>query len=317
MKCKKLLLLLSLVPLVSCSKNTLIESRVFYFDTLVDIKLYDGNQTDMKTIKQILLSVDEVADRYHQRTVNNVYTINNTNETVEVNEVLYNLLFTAVNVKNELATYFNPLCGSLSDLWKESLENNELPSDEDIVTELNKIANTTLSLSSGCYVQRIGDASIDLGGIAKGYALDLVRDYLYNSNKKQYLVNAGSSSILLGEKNENNGYFNIGISDLSNSYLKLKNCFVSTSSKSVQGVTIDGVKYSHIVNPTTGSAVNLNDAVIVVSSRGYIGDALSTSMMMNTIEEIQNIESSLGVKTIVVRNGQNVYSHPDLKIYHR
>ena len=317
MKCKKLLLLVSLIPLVSCSKNTMIESRVFYFDTLVDIKLYDGNQGDMKFVKQLLQSIDEVADRYHQRSVNNVYTINETNEVVTVNEVLYNLLFTAYNVKNELATYFNPLCGSLSDLWKDSLAEQTLPNDEDIASEVSKITTSSLQFSDGCYIQRVGDATIDLGGIAKGFALDYIRDYLYNGNKKQYLLNAGSSSILLGEKNQDNGYFTIGIADLPSSYLKLKNCFISTSSKAVQGVTIDGVKYSHIVNPTTGSAINLNDAVIVVSSKGYLGDALSTSMMMNTIEEIQDIETSLGVKTIVIRNGQKVYSHPDLRIYHR
>ena len=317
MKCKKLLLLVSLIPLVSCSKNTMIESRVFYFDTLVDIKLYDGKQSDLKEIKQLLQSVDEVADAYHQRTVNNVYSINQTNERVTVNETLYNLLFTAYNVNQECATYFNPLCGSLSELWKNSLANNELPSDEAISNELYKIANSSLSLSSGQYVQRIGDATIDLGGIAKGYALDLVKNYLTNTNKKQYLVNAGSSSILLGEKNEDNGYFTIGLSDLPKSYLKLKDCFVSTSSKSVQGVTIDGVKYSHIVNPTNGSAINLNDAVIVISNKGYLGDALSTSMMMNTVEEIQNIENLIGVQTIVIRNGQKVYSHPDIKVYNR
>ena len=317
MKCKKLLLLVSLIPLISCSKNTMIESRVFYFDTLVDIKLYDGNQSDMKFVKQVLQSADEVADRYHQRSVNNVYTINQTNEAVTVNEILYNLLFTAYNVENECANYFNPLCGSLSDLWKDSLSLNEIPSDEDIASEVNKINNSSLLFSDGDHIQKVGDATIDLGGIAKGFALDWVKNYLVNTNIKKYLVNAGSSSILLGKKNTDDGYFNVGISDLKNSYLKVKDCFVSTSSKSVQGVTIDGVKYSHIVNPTNGSAVNLNDAVIVISSQGYLGDALSTSMMMNTVEEIQAIEQSIGVKTIVIRNGQSVYTHPEIKVYHR
>ena len=317
MKYKKLLLLVSLIPLISCSKNTMIESRVFYFDTLVDIKLYDGNQSDMKFVKQVLQSVDEVADRYHQRSVNNVYTINQTNEVVTVNEILYNLLFTAYNVENECANYFNPLCGSLSDLWKDSLALNEIPSDEDIASEVNKINNSSLLFSDGDHIQRVGDATIDLGGIAKGFALDWVKNYLVNTNIRKYLVNAGSSSILLGKKNTDDGYFNVGISDLKNSYLKVKDCFVSTSSKSVQGVTIDGVKYSHIVNPTNGSAVNLNDAVIVISSQGYLGDALSTSMMMNTVEEIQAIEQSIGVKTIVIRNGQSVYTHPEIKVYHR
>ena len=316
MKYKKLLLLTSLIPLISCNKNTVIETRVFYFDTLVDIKLFDGKDKNLSPIKTILKEFDELADSYHERSMNNVYTLNHTNSNVEVDEKLYHLLFTADNVSNEMATYYDPLCGTLSELWKTSLANKELPEDDEIVAELNKMNSTSLYFYENNVVQRVGDATIDLGGIAKGYALDFVKNYLDENNLKKYLVNAGNSSILLGKKDSTDGYFNVGIKDLKNAYLKLKNCFVSTSSKSVQGVTIDGVTYSHIINPVTGSAINLNDAVIVVSDKGYLGDALSTSMMMNTVEEIQEIETSLNVKTIVIRNGEKVYSHPDLKVYY-
>ena len=54
--------------------------------------------------------------------------------------------------------------------------------------------------------------------------------------------------------------------------------------------------------PSNGSAININDAVIVVTQSGYLGDALSTSMMNNTIEEIELLESTLNIKTIVIKN---------------
>ena len=314
MKYKKLLLLVSLVPLVSCSKT--MESRVFYFDTLVTIKLYQGEQSDVGHIKEILKDVDQLADMYYPRAETNVYTINHTNEVVTVSERLYNMLYYAYDAHLNGATYYNPLCGSLSELWKTSLANKQVPSDEDIANEVSKIAASDLIFTDGDKVQRVGDATIDLGGVAKGYALDLVKDYLINTNIKQYLIDAGNSSILLGRKNTDSGYFNIGIGGI-NSYLKLKNCVVSTSSTSVQGVTIDEVTYSHIVNPVTGSAINNYDAVLVVSDSAFLGDALSTSMMMNTIEEIREIEEAQNVKTVVYKDGEKVYSHPDLKLYRR
>lgn len=317
MRSKKLLLLLSVIPLASCNREVVLHSSGFYFDTLVDVKLFEGKQEYVDDIMHILDMYDMVADSYRTRTPANVYDINHTNEVVTVGEELYNLLFAALDVHNYGATYFNPLCGSLSDLWKNSLAEGEIPNEEDIAAELSKMSTTTIEFSDGCYIQRLGDATIDLGGIAKGYALDRCKDYLFNGNIKKYLINGGSSSILLGEKNTKDGYFTVGISDLTNSYLKLKNCFVSTSSKSVQGVTIGDVTYSHIVNPVTGSAINLNDAVIVVSEKGYLGDALSTSMMMNTVEEIQAIETEQNVKTIVIRDGAAIYVNEGLTIYHR
>ena len=132
-----------------------------------------------------------------------------------------------------------------------------------------------------------------------------------------YLIDDGRSSILLGEKKSKDGLFTVGVNDVSGAYLKLKNCFVSTSGLSVQGVEIDGVKYSHIVNPIDGSAINKHDAVIVISDKGYFGDALSTSLMLNTIEEIKDIETKHNVKTIVVDNGKVSYCHTDIEVLYR
>ena len=316
MKAKKLLSLLSVLPLISCTSDFVLESKVFYFDTMVDIKLFEGNRYYLEFAKYTLSEVDKLSDNYHLRDANNVYAINRSNEEMDVEPDWYDLLCKSFSVQAQGATYFNPLCGSLAQLWKDSLANNTVPSEEAIATELTKMNNSSLSFVTDSSVRRNGDATIDLGGIAKGYALDLIHDVYEQNNIYKYLINAGSSSILLGKKPTKSGYFAVGIKDLEGVYLKLKNCFVSCSGKSEQSVTIDGVTYSHIINPVTGSAVTLNDAVIVVSDSGYLGDALSTSMMMNTIEEIQEIEETVGVKTIVIRKGKKVYSHKDLKIYY-
>ena len=119
MKCKKLLLLISLIPLISCSKNTAIESRVFYFDTLIDIKLYEGNRYYVEFAKSTLSTIDGLADNYHERGGVNVYSINHTHDETEVEYYLADLLKKSLSAKEMGATYFNPLCGSLSQLWKD------------------------------------------------------------------------------------------------------------------------------------------------------------------------------------------------------
>ena len=288
--------------------------KFYCFDTMVEAKIYDINTKQMSGIDDLLRSYDALTDNYRDRDVNNVYTINNTNEDVVVDEKLYNLLTLAFDMKNRGITYFNPLVGSLSEKWKSVLRNGETLDSVVINEELSKINTSELVFKDNNTVQRIGDAEIDLGAIAKGYVLDEIHEYLKSINSKQYLINAGSSSILLGEKNTKDGLFSIGLKDLPNKYLQLKNCVISTSSISEQGVTINGVTYSHIINPLNGSAINLHDAVIVVSQDGYLGDVMSTNMMNNTIDEIKSFETQFNLKTIVIDDGKVSYQHPDLGV---
>ena len=80
---------------------------------------------------------------------------------------------------------------------------------------------------------------------------------------------------------------------------------------------IGDTTYSHIINPNDGSAINLNDAVVVISDNGALGDALSTSMMNNTMDEIKAIETKCNVQAIVIRNNEVIYQNPGIEVnYH-
>ena len=318
MKYKTLFSLPLIALLLGCTNtNPVVDQRVFSFDTYINIRLYEGKKTDGEYLEELIAKYDKLSDNYQNRDISNVYTINHTNDDVTISEELYKLLKTSFDVTKEGATYFNPLCGSLAKRWKEALKNKQILDETIKNEELLKMQNTTLTFKENNVVQLLGDAEIDLGGIAKGYVLDRALDYLKEQKINSYLINGGSSSILLGEKKSKDGLFSVGLNDIEGAYIKLKNCFVSTSSKSVQGVEIDGVTYSHIINPKDGSALNENDAVIVISETGYYGDAMSTSMMMNTIDEIKTIEKEHNLKTIVIKSNKIVYSHPDIEVLHR
>ena len=314
----KYLLLLFPILLTSCSKSVKpLENKIFCFDTMINIKLYEGEQSDIDELNNLFSLYSKLSDNYVSADITNIYTLNHTNEEVTIDKELYDLLKRSIDVQNEGANYYNPLCGSLAKKWKESLKNQQILAENVKNEELLKISASSLVFKDDNKIQRLGEAEIDLGGIAKGYALDKAKDYLDNKGLKSYLIDGGSSSILLGEKQSKDGLFSVGLKDLSNSYLKLKNCFVSSSSISEQGVVIDNVTYSHIINPVTGSAINENDAVIVVSDKGYYGDAMSTSLMMNTIDEIKTLEAEHNFKAIVIKNNQIAYCNEGLEVFHR
>lgn len=312
---KRLFFPLIIFSLTSCNASTsMIEESAFYFDTYIDVKMYEGTKEEAKEIINTFKKYSLISDNYKESS--ELSKINSSNEEVKVSKELYDLL--KATFSYDKAVNFNPLCGSLSKRWKESLEKKEVLDEVAIKEELDKMNSSSLSFLDNNIVKRSGEASIDLGAIAKGYTLDKVYDYFVSKNYKHYLVNAGNSSLLLGEKKIDEGYYKVGIDTkiLDNSYIKMKNCFISTSSIYQQGVTIDNVTYSHIVNPHNGSAINVNDAVIVISDTGYIGDILSTSLMNNTIEEIKELETSLNIKCIVTKDKKITYCNENIEVLH-
>ena len=310
MKFGAVLGLISLFSLSSCYIENNLTSRIFCFDTSIEITLNEGSKTNLKEIENIFKTYSNISDNYLNTSVTNVYNINESNDDIEVSKELYDLLKYSFSYIDTLSLY-NPLCGSLSKRWKESLAKKEVLSNDIISEELEKMNNTYILFKENNIVQRVGEAEIDLGGIAKGYALDVVHRYLKKNNITKYLINAGSSSVLLGKKK--NPYL-VGIEKLDNAYFELSDKVISTSSIYKQGVTIDGVTYSHIINPFTGSAVNEHDAVIVINDEGALGDILSTSLMMSSLEEIKSLEEQYDFKSIVIDNKSIVYHHKDIEV---
>ena len=322
------LLLVAFLSACNIASKYLIDT-LFCFDTVVTIKTVECyDSINQMTVQQktcrILKEIDAISDAYQKRDVTSIYDLNMTNEKIEINEQLYRLLSLALEFK-EITPYFNPFIGALSNKWKEALNEKKQLSDAIIEEELSKMNNTNLILEKTnddkYYAQRIGDALIDVGAIAKGFALDECETYLYQNMQPnyEYMIDAGNSSILLG-RNKNNTDFRIKIKDLSKpTYLDLKECFIATSGTSEQGVEIDGTTYSHIISPLTGSAINNYDAVIVISdlkeNYGFMTDALSTTFMMNTLEEVKELEKSTGVNVILIDDDNIVYKSESLVLH--
>ena len=186
MKLKSLPLFL-VIPLTACQQSPALESKVFCFDTMVEIRLNEGNKDDLSEIKKIFNYYDKMSDNYQARDIANIYTINQTNDDVVLDKELYDLLKVSIDVKNEGANYFNPLCGSLAKKWKESLKNQQILAENTINEEILKINNSSVIFKDDNKIQRLGEAEIDLGGIAKGYALDMAKSYLDSKDISHFL----------------------------------------------------------------------------------------------------------------------------------
>ena len=313
-KMKRTIFSLFLLSTLLSSCNSPLDRKIYCFDSLMEIRLNEGTKEDLDNIEKIFTTYDKLSDNYKARDINNIYSINQSNEEIKIDEKLYNLLKISAEVPHFGANNFSFLCGSLAKKWKESLQDKVVLNNEIIAKELSKIQTSEIIFKENNIVQRIGEAEIDLGAIAKGYTLDKIKEYLDSKQYSKYLISAGFSSILLGEKDSDDGLYSIGIKN-TDYYFKAKNCFVSTSGILEQSETIDGITYSHIVNPNTGSAISNYDTVLVISGSGYIGDALSTSFMMASVDEIKEVEKQVSIKVAAIKDKKIVYKSDSFEVF--
>lgn len=319
MKTIKLLSLLINLPfIVSCASTNMVE-RYNYFQTAIYFHFDNKeiNKKEVNDIKEKLHEIDQQLDNYSFS--NALYDLNHTNEEIEIPYHLYHILNDCLSYQPITKGYFNPLVGSLSKKWKQSLNNKEILSSDIIEEELAKINNSSFILkeeNSIYKAKRNGEAEIDLGAIAKGYALNYLKDEL-NDKADHFILNLGFSSILLGQKDNKDGYYNVGLNipNLENTYyIKAKNISLGASGVSEQGQLIDEIMYSHIVNPFNGSVINNYDYVLVISDNPTLADVLSTSFMMMELEDIKEIEEKEDTKVIIYKDKNLIYKSDGVEV---
>ncbi len=196
--------------------------------------------------------------------------------------------------------------GRLNRLWKDALETKALP-DAALIESYRAEAASTKVKIEGDIVSVEGTGLVDLGSLAKGVMLDAIKEKLSEKGITQYLVDAGTSSLLIGSNPTEEGTTKVNLIDAPGKSFKAKDCSVSVSSVSRQEVTIGGKRYSHIVDPRTGSAEVGYDALILKGDdAGYL-DAYSTAYLLLGPDYLNELENK-GISTALTQGGQIVHA---------
>lgn len=145
---------------------------------------------------------------------------------------------------------------------------------------------------------------IDLGGIAKGYAVDRSINILKNLGIQHALVAAGGDSRLLGDKNGKPWVTGIRHPRDKNKYvaiLPLENTAISTSGDYERFFIEDNVRYHHIIQPTTGRSADKNQSVTILGPTATRTDALSTTLfIMETKAALKLINTLPDYEAIII-----------------
>jgi thiamine biosynthesis lipoprotein len=159
---------------------------------------------------------------------------------------------------------------------------------------------------------------LDVGGIAKGYASEEAIKTLKRLGITSALV-AGSGDIVVSDAPPGKPGWKIQVAPLkaesdadsaAGPMIWLKNGAVSTSGDAEQFVEIDGIRYSHVLDPKTGLGLSERRSVTVIAREGITADGLDTAAcVLGPQKGLALIESTPGAAGLFVRitpNGQEI-----------
>ena len=307
MKRKILFVILAACLLMSCTSPLKSEKMTvtgFYFDTIIQIDVWGASQEIMDQC----LELCEYYEAKFSNTIENseISKINQANgETVTVSNETVELLKKGIEYGKLTDGKFDITISSVTDLWDFTGNKDGILPNETLIQDALIHVNYQNILIEGNEVTLSDpETKIDVGGIAKGYIADKLKEYLVSEGVEHALINLGGNSLAVGKKYDGSD-FRIGIQKPfaedgeAITVVEINDQSVVSSGNYQRYFAKDEMIYHHILDTATGYPVENNLlGVTIISEQSVDGDALSTSCYVlgleegaKLIEELEDVEA--------------------------
>lgn len=328
-------MLLCGTSLVSCKQNDqkYSEYSFDYFDTVTTITGYAKNQEEFDKVSGEMLALlgeyHKLFTIYHRyEGMENLCTINEladgAHRTVKVDRRIIDMLLYAKQAYELTGGKVNVAMGSVLSIWHDYRElgmdepwNAELPPMEELQAAAlhADIAKVKID-EQACTVTLLDpEMRLDVGAIAKGYAVEMVAQQMEQKGITGYVINVGGNVRTLGTKPDGTGW-TVGVENPDENaedylaYLQLSGKSLITSGSYQRYFIVDGKRYHHIIDPATLMPSEYFVSVSIICDSSADGDMLSTALFCMTYEQgLALIESLDGVEAMwLTVDGEKLYS---------
>ena len=302
-------------------KMQLYKKNFFYMDTIIEVKIYSNNKSKalnaLEKIDEIYNDYHKLSDRYNEyEDMINVYTINNNNwdqQFLTIDQRLYEMLEYGVSWYQKTNGLLDINMGCIIETWKNYFNDaNGIPTNE----QLNSCNSNPIVLKENNTILN-NNPNIDLGAIAKGYATQVVSEYLESIGLDNYLINAGGN--IIAGNHYNGSKYRIGIENPNDKsiykIINVTNKAVITSGGYERFYEYDGHRYSHIINPKTKYPAEYMKSVTVVCDNSALGDILSTTLFLMSIDEGKEFVKNMNVDVIWYSNDDSIITTEGVALY--
>lgn len=314
-----LIIIFLLSVFTGCSKKAEgpLKKTEMFMGTVVSITLYKGG--DESTIDKAFNRIKEIEDTVSINKKGTELDKVNDNagiQPIKVSKDTYEIVEKGLKYSELSEGAFDITIGPIVKLWSIGLPEAKVPTEEEINNTIPLVDYNNVVLNDAdesIYLKEKG-MKIDLGGIAKGYAADEVVKVLKSDGVENAIVDLGGNLYTLGSKISGEPW-NIGVQNPFDSrgeiigIIKATDETIVTSGIYERFIEKDGIKYHHILSPTTGYPYDTNIAgVSIVTENSIDADALSTSVFAKGLEEgMEFVEKMEGVEAIFVTKEKKVY----------
>ncbi len=334
-----ILVVLQVLSFASCKapEKTKYSAHYFnYFDTVTIIMGYTETKEEFDAVCE---DIKSLLEEYHRlftiynrfENLNNLVTINDVtdgkHQVVKVDEKIIDMLVFAKEMYKKTNGKVNIAMGSVLSIWhvyrNEGLDNPskaQLPPMEKL-KEANKHTDINdLIIDEEKNTVYIADPlmKLDVGALAKGYAVEKIGEYLEGKGIDGFLLNVGGNIRTVGYAGTEGERWKAGIEnpDTENEekpyieYIKVAGESIVTSGSYQRFYVVNGENYHHIIDPETLMPGVKFKSVSVITNDSGLGDAFSTALFIMDyqkgkalVEKTENIEAMW-----VMPDGEQRYS---------
>jgi len=286
----------------------------FLMDTLVTVTVWGTPEPDARAAEERAFAALAAVDQEMARVEGTPLWELNRAGGGRVSEALASVLADALAWARRTGGAFDPTVAPLLDLWDIPRGPHPPPSPLAVDAALSQVGWDRVRLDPGRRTVDLGRTRVDLGGIAKGWAIDRAAEALRAAGASDFIVNAGGDLYVAGRRGDRPWRVGIQHPRNQNRFLRvvapMEGALV-TSGDYERFYEWEGRRFHHILDPRTGRPARGCQSVTVWAPTAVDADALSTAVFVLGPEEgLRLLEAQPGVEGLVVAADGTVRETP-------
>ena len=282
----------------------------YTFGTYYDIKVFSEKEILLsdKNFDSIFLAFNNSFSTYKNSSI--ISKLNNGDD-VDIDDLFFDVYNKSKILNSKTNGLFDPTIGLLLEYYGFGPENSKNIINEDSILQIMEtVGFEKISINNRKLIKKNIRTKLDFNAIAKGYAVDVISNYIESKGLLNYLIDIGGEIKSSGTNISKKDHWKIAINnpDLSNNnfykILRLSNLSLATSGnyRNFKIDSITGNKYVHILNPITGKSQQTNIlSASVVSSSCFKSDAFATAMMASNLKNAISItENNNDIESFII-----------------